>query len=287
MGRDADHGHQDGGYRDGLSALLAEHEARRLRVAERARPLDAFARRELLPALARELTAAEEALARPPTTRAELDAAAQTLDEHERQVEIALAALDEGRERAAADLGHRRNLVVAAITAFALLVVAYVFLRDVPAQLALRREAHFYARCPTSLACRDGGLCSPPPPGVRPSPPTCWALRDEDCLRSRDCAEYGRCIAVDGSCRTLTDARCRASRGCSTLGACAVVNGRCGAANDVDCAGSERCLEDGACTAAEGRCQASRQQDCAASAGCRKRGACWWVKGECAGARGE
>ncbi len=115
------------------------------------------------------------------------------------------------------------------------------------------------------------------------------ADKQEQCPKSSDCADDGRCQAairwypppVVVECVAATDADCQASRDCRNLGRCRVQEGRCAALKDEDCRSTERCRVDGWCTARDGGCVATKVEDCRATKGCKERGACTPVEDVC------
>jgi hypothetical protein len=158
-----------GDYRDGLSALLADHLARRARVLERARALPDFALRDLLPAQADELRAARAALGAQPKDRGELDDAEEALARFEGQLDLALGVIADVEARRASE--PRR----------------------------LRRALAVLGSCWAASDEYENGQCSLR--GV-----DCAVADDADCKPSRACREDGRCYAITHDGETVCSA---------------------------------------------------------------------------------
>ncbi|MCB9638417.1 MAG: hypothetical protein H6727_05850 [Myxococcales bacterium] len=83
----------------------------------------------------------------------------------------------------------------------------------------------------------------------------CSPIRtDEECKKSEECYQKGRCTAEGTQCVATTDADCRASRFCRNVGECSVANGVCIATKDLDCRESIQCKEAKRCIVSAGEC---------------------------------
>ena len=280
---------KDGAYREGIQALLDEHETRLRRVTERASTLDGKARAGLLRAQVRELDAAEARLAQSPSTREELETAEGVLDAYERQVDVAVAVIAELRDQRARDAegrrGHRRHAVLtAACLAVTVAGLAgwglYADHQATARREERRRNAHF-AGCRQRPECKQRGLCSAPPREKWGSMVNCIAAMDDDCMDSADCHQHGQCSAVDGACRVVTVTNCRGSEDCHERGECSPVDGTCRVVSDADCRDWELCWQHGRCSADHGVCRVLTPADCARSKGCKEQGKCAPRDGKC------
>ncbi len=109
-----------------------------------------------------------------------------------------------------------------------------------------------------------------------PRPPT-----DEQCRRSRPCADRGMCTASGRGCLATRHADCRRAKLCRTAGRCFASPGECIARRNEDCAQSEGCRREGKCAAENGRCRPDADEHCEQSEKCRKEGSCEHRSGAC------
>lgn len=109
----------------------------------------------------------------------------------------------------------------------------------------------------------------------------------EECRRSADCAEWGRCTArivgLGEACIASAPADC--AHACMVWGRCQWAGDRCGALTDAQCGASERCRTHGECEvlfashdnwdgATTGSCTVPDDDACARSARCASHRLC-------------
>ncbi|MBM4345958.1 MAG: hypothetical protein FJ100_21500 [Deltaproteobacteria bacterium] len=104
------------------------------------------------------------------------------------------------------------------------------------------------------MQCKLDGLCAPlfnTSSGCSGGKGKCEANTNENCLKSKQCLELGKCTMVGKVCAQANDADCAHSLACKWYGDCNLAAGSCQPTTDAACKQSDECAKTGKCKSSQ------------------------------------